>query len=155
MHRRMMAVAAMVASFGLGAAPEQGDLPKLQGRWEASVGRRKEFAVTLEVKGREVSATITPKIGPKLKASGELQLDETVSPRSLDWVKFSTVDGTEVPTLHSIYRLEGDRLIVRSGGFNDDRPKAFEKGGEGCWTDVLVFTRPEAAPKSDTVTSNP
>src|SRR4051794_5198922 len=102
MHRRLMAVAVLMVSFGLGAAPDQGDLPKLQGRWEASVGRRKEFAVTLEVKGREVSATITPKIGPKLKASGELQLDETASPRSLDWVKFSTLDGTEVPTVHSI-----------------------------------------------------
>ena len=66
--------------FRPGAAPEQGDLPRLQGRWEASVGRRKEFAVALEVKGREVSATITPKIGPKLRANGELQLDETVSP---------------------------------------------------------------------------
>ena len=52
-------------------------------------------------------------------------------------------------------RVEGDRLIVRSGGFNDDRPKAFEKGGEGCWTDVLVFTRPVEAPKADAVTSNP
>jgi uncharacterized protein (TIGR03067 family) len=155
MQRRLMVLAAVVASLGFGAAPEQGDLPKLQGRWEASVGRRKEFAVALEVKGREVSATITPKIGPKLKANGELQLDETVNPRSLDWVHFSTVDGTEVPTLHAIYRLEGNRLIVRSGGFNDDRPKVFEKGGEGCWTDVLVFTRPVEAPKADAVTSNP
>src|SRR5947209_163436 len=112
MHRRLLLVA-IVAGFGLGAAPEQGDLPRLQGRWEASVGRRKEFAVVLEVKGREVAATITPKIGPKLKANGELQLDESVSPRSLDWVKFSTADGTEVPPLHAIYRLEGDRLILR------------------------------------------
>ena len=155
MHRRLMVVAVVLTSFGLGAAPEQGDLPRLQGRWEASVGRRKEFVVSLEVKGREVSATITPKFGPKLKANGELQLDESASPRSLDWVKFSTPDGIEVPKLLSIYRLEGDRLIVRSGGFNDARPKAFEKGGAGCWSDVLVFTRPVEAPKADAVTSNP
>jgi uncharacterized protein (TIGR03067 family) len=155
MHARLLVMAAVASIFGLGAAPDQGDLPRLQGRWEASVGRRKEFAVTIEVKGREVAATITPKIGPKLKANGELQLDESVTPRSLDWVKFSTRDGTEVPTLHAIYRLEGDRLIVRSGGFNDDRPKAFEKGGEGVWTEVLVFTRPVEAPKADAVSSNP
>ncbi len=152
-HGMALALAVIVAGFGLDAAPEQGDLPKIQGKWEASVGRRKEFAVSLEVKGSEVSAMITPKVGPKLRASGEWQLDESASPRSLDWIKFSTVDGTEVPTLHSIYRLEGDRLILRSGGFNDDRPKAFEKGGEGCWTDVLVFTRPGSTPKADAISN--
>lgn len=153
MHGRWMMATVILA--GLGAAPEQGDLSRLQGRWEASVGRRKDFVVTLEVKGREVSATITPKVGPKLKARGELQLDEAANPRSLDWVRFSTPDGTEVPPLRAIYRLEGDRLIVRSGGFNDDRPKAFEKGGEGCWTDVLVFTRPAETSRADAVSSSP
>ena len=145
----------VVTALTMGAAPEKGDLGKLQGQWEASVGKKREIKVSLEVKGNEVSATITPKRGPKVKANGELQLDETVSPRSLDWVKFSTPDGIEVPKLQSIYRLEGDRLIVRSGGFNDARPKTFEAGGEGVWTDVLVFTRPSAAPKSDAVSSNP
>ena len=147
-------MALMVAGLGLGSAPDQGDLPRFQGRWEASVGRRKEFRVSLEVKGREVAATITPKVGPKLKANGELQLDESVSPRSLDWVKFSTVDGTEVPTLHAIYRLEGDRLIVRSGGFNDDRPKVFEKGGEGTGPRSWSSPGPTRPPKADAVGSS-
>jgi uncharacterized protein (TIGR03067 family) len=145
----------VVTVLAMGAAPEKGDLSKLQGQWEASVGKKREIKVALEVKGNEVSATITPKRGPKVKANGELQLDETVSPRSLDWVKFSTPDGIEVPKLLSIYRLEGDRLIVRSGGFNDARPKAFEAGGEGVWTEVLVFTRPATSIKSETVTSIP
>ena len=146
-------LATLMVLVGTGAAPETGDLSRIQGRWEAAVGRRKDFAVALEVKGREVSATITPKIGPKLRASGEVELDESASPRSIDWVRFSTLDGTEVPTLHGIYRIEGDRLIVRSGGFNDARPEKFEKGGEGCWTDILVFTRPDAAPKAEAVTT--
>jgi uncharacterized protein (TIGR03067 family) len=147
----------VVAALAMGADPEKekGDLSKIQGQWEASVGKKRDFKVSLEVKGNEVSATITPKRGPKLKANGELQLDESASPRSLDWVKFSTPDGIEVPKLQSIYRLEGDRLIVRSGGFNDTRPKTFEAGGEGVWTDVLVFTRPLAAPKSGAISSNP
>ena len=154
MRRWTLAIMAVFAGLGVAPDQDQGDLTRIQGHWEASVGRKKEFAVSLDVKGNEVSATITPRIGPKVKASGELQLDESVSPRSLDWVKFSTVDGTQVPTLHSIYRLEGDRLLVRSGGFNDDRPKAFEKGGEGVWTEVLVFKRPESTPKAESVTSN-
>ena len=124
------------------------DLAKIQGRWEASVGKKHEFAVVLEVKGNDVSATISPRRGPKLKANGALQLDPAASPRSLDWVKFSTADGIEVPKIQSIYRLEGDQLIVRSGGFNDARPKTFEAGGEGVWTQVLVFTRPASAEKT-------
>ena len=138
-----MAVLAIlvVSPVGLAADPDGGDLSKLQGRWQASVGRKSEIAVSLEIKGSEVSATISPKLGPKVRASGEVEIDETVTPRSLDWVKFSTIDGQEVPKLLSIYRIEGDRLYLRSGGFNDARPKGFEKGGEGIWTDVLVFTR--------------
>jgi len=154
MRVQSIILVALLATSTMGAEPEKGDLSRLQGRWEASVGKRRDFSVALEVKGNEVSATITPRRGPKLKASGELQIDEGASPRSLDWVKFSTPDGIEVPKLLSIYRLEGDRLLVRSGGFNDARPKAFEAGGEGVWTEVLVFTRP-APPKSDAVTSNP
>lgn len=144
----------LLAAASLGAAPEESDLSKLQGYWETSVGRRREISVTIEIKGNDVAATVTPKVGPKLRVSGELQVDEAASPRSLDWVKFSTLDGQEIPRLLSIYRLEGDRLVVRSGGFNDSRPKVFEKGGEGVWSEVVVFTRP-AAPKPDAVTSNP
>jgi len=153
--RQRWVLGLFVAVVGMGAAAENSDLNKLQGRWEASVGKKREFSVTLEVKGNEVAATIVPKRGPKLKANGELQLDESASPRSLDWVKFSTADGIEVPRLLSIYRLEGDRLYVRSGGFNDARPKAFEAGGEGIWTDVLVFTRPASPEKSKPVSTNP
>lgn len=146
---------AVLAVPAFGAAPEGSDLTRLQGRWEASVGRRKEISVALEIKGNDVSATIVPKLGPKVRASGELQLDEAASPRSLDWIKFSTLDGQEVPRVLSIYRLEGDRLIIRSGGFNDDRPARFEKGGEGPWTDVLVFSRPVAPKAAESVSMNP
>ncbi len=151
MRIRTLSVVAVLAS-ALGAAPEGSDLGRLQGRWEASVGKKREFSVSLDVKGNEVSATITPRRGPKVRASGELQIDEAASPRALDWVNFSTPDGIEVPRLLSIYRLEGDRLILRSGGFNDARPRAFEAAGEGVWSEVLVFTRPQEAPKTAAVT---
>ena len=153
--RSLMILSVMIVP-AMGAEPEAGsDLSKIQGRWEATVGKKRDFAVCLEVKGNDVSATISPKRGPKLKASGELQLDPKVSPRSLDWVKFSTPDGIEVPKVLSIYRLEGDKLIVRSGGFNDARPKSFEAGGEGLWTQVMVFTRPASTEKAPSVGSNP
>jgi uncharacterized protein (TIGR03067 family) len=152
MSFRRFSISLVLLVMTMGAGPESGDLSKLQGRWEASVGKRQEFSVTLEVKGNDVSATISPKKGPKVKASGELQINEKASPRSLDWLKFSTPDGIEVPKMLSIYRLEGDRLYVRSGGFNDARPKAFEAGGEGLWSEVMVFNRPA---KTEAVTANP
>lgn len=156
MRLRSLMILSVLIVPAMGAEPESGsDLSKMQGRWEATVGKKREFSVSLEVKGNEVSATIVPKRGPKLKASGELQLDPTVTPRSLDWVKFSTPDGIEVPKVLSIYRLEGEKLILRSGGFNDTRPKSFEAGGEGVWTEVMVFTRPAPPEKSATVSSNP
>src|SRR3954452_25564271 len=109
MRFRALPWIAMIAAPMMGAAPEGSDLSRLQGRWEASVGKRGEFAVCLEVRGNEVAATIAPKRGPELTANGELQLDEAASPRTLDWVKFATPEGIEVPRVLSIYRLEGDR----------------------------------------------
>jgi uncharacterized protein (TIGR03067 family) len=156
MRLRSLMILSVLTVPAMGAEPEaSGDLGKLQGRWEATVGKKRDFSVALEVKGNDVSATISPKRGPKLKANGELQLDPTASPRSLDWVKFSTPDGIEVPKVLSIYRLEGDKLIVRSGGFNDSRPKSFEAGGEGVWTEVMTFTRPATTEKAATASNNP
>jgi uncharacterized protein (TIGR03067 family) len=156
MRLRSLMILLVLIVPAMGADPETGsDLSKIQGQWEASVGKKHDFSVVLEVKGNDVSATIKPKRGPKLKASGELQLDPMTSPRSLDWVKFSTPDGIEVPKILSIYRLEGEKLIVRSGGFNDTRPTSFEAGREGVWTDVMVFTRPKSTEKAATIGSNP
>ena len=156
MRLRSLMILSMLITPAMAAEPEAAsDLGKIQGRWEASVGKKREMAVALEVKGNDVSATISPKRGPKLKASGALQLDPKASPGSLDWVNFSTPEGIEVPRLLSIYRLEGDRLIVRSGGFNDARPRSFEAGGEGIWTEVMVFTRPAATTTTASAGSHP
>jgi uncharacterized protein (TIGR03067 family) len=119
----------------------EGDLARLQGRWRATVGAKSRTTVVLEIKGRTVSATIAPARGLKVRASGELRLDETASPKALDWVKLTTRDGQEVPDLAAIYRLDGDRLVLRSGGFNDPRPTEF-KAGPGLWDSVLIFERP-------------
>lgn len=129
----------------VGAAPEMsGDIAKLQGRWETRVGAKKEVGVVLVIKGCSVTATITTPVGMKVRAVGELKLDEATQPKSLDWVKFKTPDGLDVPELQAIYRLDGNRLTLRSGGFNDERPTAFEPG-DGIWADVLLFDRAAVA----------
>ncbi|WP_422929381.1 TIGR03067 domain-containing protein [Singulisphaera sp. PoT] len=125
-----------------GAAPiVDGDLARLQGQWEAKVGQKKATKVRLEIKGHTVNATFLTPHGIKIKAEGEVNIDESTSPKALDWVKFTTLDGEEVPEVRAIYRIEGDRLVIRSGGFNDQRPKEFNPG-EGVWAAVLVFERP-------------
>lgn len=133
----------LLVALTSGAAPStlNGDLAKLQGRWETKVGLRKATVVRLEFKGKTVAATISTPQGRKIQADGEVKIDESVQPKALDWVKFTTLDGEEVPEMHAIYRLEGKRLLIRSGGFNDERPTEFNPG-EGVWAKVLVFERP-------------
>jgi uncharacterized protein (TIGR03067 family) len=126
-----------------GAAPTskvEGDLSKLQGRWETKVGLKKGTIVRLEIKGRSVAATILTPQGMKIQADGEVKINETVTPKAVDWVKFTTVDGEEIPEVRGIYRFEGDRFYLRSGGFNDERPTGFD-AGQGVWAAVLVFQR--------------
>lgn len=132
---------AVVAAVGAAPASSDGDLSRLQGRWETKVGLRKATVVALEIKGNAVAATISTPQGRTIQADGELRLDETTTPKALDWVKFTTLDGEEVPEMRAIYRLEEGRLYIRSGGFNDDRPTQFD-AGEGVWANVLIFQRP-------------
>src|SRR3954464_8159124 len=113
----------LVVTLFWGASPAvDGDLARLQGRWQTKIGLRKATVVLIEIKGRSVAATISTPQGRKIQADGELKIDETTSPKALDWVKFTTIDGEEVPEMHAIYRLEDNRLFIRSGGFSDQRP---------------------------------
>jgi uncharacterized protein (TIGR03067 family) len=126
-----------------GASPSvDGDLARLQGRWQTKIGLRKATVVMIVIKGNAVAATISTPQGREIKADGQLKIDENASPKALDWVKFTTIDGEEVPEMHAIYRLEDGRLFIRSGGFNDQRPTEFNPG-DGVWAKVLVFQRPE------------
>jgi uncharacterized protein (TIGR03067 family) len=143
-NRFLSALLLLISSAGASPAASPSvtdDVARLQGRWQTRVGAKKEVRVALEIRGSQVDATITTKLGLKVKASGAIRVNESTSPRSLDWVGFKTPDGQDVPDLLAIYRLEGDRFTLRSGGFNDERPTDFEPG-EGMWADVLVFERP-------------
>ena len=143
MRGSWFAVALVVVAAGRPARADEGDLARLQGCWTTAVGSARLNTVTLEIKGRSVSATVRTAQGVSVRADGELRLDEAVQPKALDWVGFTTSDGQEVPEVRGIYRLEGDRLFVRSGGFGEDRPTEF-RAGDGIWARVLVFERPQA-----------
>jgi uncharacterized protein (TIGR03067 family) len=116
------------------------DLTLLQGRWTARAGARREVKVLLDIKGRKATATIKTPHGAKLLLTGEVKLDETTSPRRLDWINFTGADQQEFPPLLGIYSLKGDRFTVCNGGLKGARPSAF-KPGDGILADVVVFER--------------
>jgi uncharacterized protein (TIGR03067 family) len=116
------------------------DLGRLQGRWTAQAGAKRLVQVVLEVQGREVDAFITLPRGIKLRAHGELRIDETTSPRTLDWVKFNGPDDADLPDILGIYKLENDTLTVVNGGLHGGRPREF-KPGEGLLGELVTFRR--------------
>jgi uncharacterized protein (TIGR03067 family) len=125
------------------AVSRDGDLTRLQGRWTAKAGTRHEIHVVIEIKGRGVCATIKTPKGLDFQVQGELKLDETTSPRSLDWKKLIGPDQQPLPEIAAVYKIDGDTFTVCNGGFLGARPKEF-KPGEGVLADVVVFHRLDA-----------
>ena len=128
------------ALAGTEAIPADTDLGRLQGRWTARAGARREVRVVLIIQSRRVDATIITPQGARFQVQGEVRLDETTSPRSLDWVNFSGADQQEFPQISAIYKLDRDTFTLCNGGMNGTRPKEF-KPGDGALADVVVFER--------------
>ena len=101
---------------------------------------RREVKVFLTIQGRRVDATIKTPQGVSFEVQGEVRLDETTSPRRLDWVNFSGADQQEFPQIPAIYKLDRDTFTLCNGGMNGTRPKEF-KPGDGALADVVVFER--------------
>jgi uncharacterized protein (TIGR03067 family) len=119
------------------------DLGRLQGRWTARAGARRQIRVALLVHGHQVDATITTPQGLCIKLRGEVNLDDSTAPRHIDWIKFTGADQQEFPPIAGIYKLNGDHFTVCNGGMNGARPSAF-KSGDGVLTEVVVFQREQA-----------
>jgi len=128
------------ALAGTESIPADTDLARLQGRWTARAGARREVRVFLTIQGRRVDATIKTPQGISFEVQGEVRLDETTSPRSLDWVNFTGADQQEFPQIPAIYKLDRDTFTLCNGGMNGTRPKEF-KPGDGALADVVVFER--------------
>lgn len=124
-----------------------GDLAGLQGVWTGAAGARKKIAVTMEIKGSSVSVKIQPPVGATISATGEIRLDVTTAPKSLDWVRFTALDGQPLPEILGIYELRGDTFKICTGGPDNPRPSAFQPG-EGMLADVVIFTRRLETPAS-------
>jgi uncharacterized protein (TIGR03067 family) len=133
-------LACFFSAAGAESLPKDGDLGRLQGRWAARAGARREIRVTLDIQGRQVEADIATPQGLRIRVRGELKLDETASPRNLDWIKFAGADQQELPAIPAIYKIDRDTFTVCNGGLNGSRPREF-KAGDGVLADVVVFRR--------------
>jgi uncharacterized protein (TIGR03067 family) len=130
------------------------DLGRLQGRWTARAGSRKEIQVALTIEGRRVDFDVNTAQGIRFRAQGEVKLDEKTSPRKLDWINFSSADQQEFPQIPGIYKLDGDSFTVCNGGMNGSRPKEF-KPGDGVLSEVVVFQRERVAAADKTKPAAP
>jgi uncharacterized protein (TIGR03067 family) len=144
----MTIVASSLASIkvcgGAETIPSGSDLGRLQGRWTARAGARREVRVVLEIKGHQATASIKTPHGMRLLLEGEVTLDETTSPRRVDWTKFTGADQQEFGPVLGIYRVKGDRFTVCNGGLDKPRPREF-KAGDGLLAEVVVFERERPA----------
>jgi uncharacterized protein (TIGR03067 family) len=143
MRSTLLALLLSVSSVTLAPAFEKapsGDLAKLQGRWSAKAGPRRNIAVELEVAGSRAQVRIKTPHGKTIEVQGEIKIDEKVEPHALDWVKFNGYDDQELPEIAAIYELRGDIFKVCNGGPNNNRPTEF-KPGEGLLADLLEFQR--------------
>ena len=119
----------------------KGDLGKLQGKWTAKVGPEKNIPLVMTVKGNAVTLAFTGRDGAERELKGEIKLDDAAKPhKTLDWVKFTRLNGEEAPANLAIYELDGKTLKVCSGGPGNERPTEF-KAGEGGPPNLIVLTK--------------
>ena len=117
-----------------------GDLLKMQGDWTAQVGPEKKFRVGLTVKGHAVEVTFHDPEGQERTVKGKIVVNESATPKTIDWVGFTRPDGQDTPIALSIYKLSDDEFTVCGGAPGGERPKEF-KAGDGGPPNLLPFTR--------------
>jgi uncharacterized protein (TIGR03067 family) len=128
------------------AEKKEGDLAKLAGTWKTMAGPNKDVPLTLKIEGKKATATFTTPEGDEVTMKGEVKLDETVTPKTIDFVNFKRPDGEDTQDTLGIYTFDGDELRVCNGGPGEGRPKEF-KEGDGGPPNVLIFKREAAAAK--------
>ena len=117
-----------------------GDLARLQGRWVTKAGPRRTMVVCLNIEGNKATLDIRTPQGLKFNATGELRINESVSPATLDWVGFTGLDSQDLPDIPAIYEIKGESFKVCNGGPNSSRPLEFGPG-ESILADIHVFER--------------
>ena len=125
----------------------KGDLAKFQGKWSTKIGPDGGFDATIDIKDKILTLKLTTPDGQDFELTGEVKLDEAAKPhKTIDWTKFKSPAGDDVPENLGIYKLEDDDTIkVCNGGPGNDRPSEFktEEGGAHVITLKRVVDKPK------------
>lgn len=116
-----------------------GDVGKFQGSWTGLGGPSKNVPFTVTFAGQKATLAFEAQ-GQELKIEGEYKLNEKADPKTIDWVNFKNPSGDPVPENLGIYKFDGDKITLCSGGPGNERPKEF-KGGEDGPPNLQVITR--------------
>jgi uncharacterized protein (TIGR03067 family) len=144
---RRLSMALLIASLPLTFAAaddpaKKDDLAKLQGDWKAMVGPNKDRPVTFAIKDKEITVKFTSGDGQVLNLKGELKLNESASPRTIDFVKFKN-EGEAMDDSLGLYKIEGDTLTLCVGAPGDARPAEFKAGDGDEPPHLWTFARPK------------
>jgi len=124
---------------------KKGDLAKFQGEWKTKL---REIDLKLTIKEKKVVASFTNDEGKELSLDGEIALDETATPKRVDFLKFHGPNGNEMKDNLGIYTIEGEKITICLGGAGNDRPTEF-KNGDGGTPTLVVLERTDAKPAGD------
>lgn len=102
----------------------QGDLARIQGRWEGTFAGGGEIAI--EIKGDAVTATFPNDADAEITMRGRLRIDEAKG--TMDWTGLRVIGevakGEKVPDFLGIYTIEGGELVYCGDA---QRPKEFDE----------------------------
>jgi uncharacterized protein (TIGR03067 family) len=147
MHRISFALIVAVTTTAFAQDDKKDDLAKIQGKWEAKVGPNKDIPLTIEFKDKSAKIFLSFN-GEDREMKGEFKLDETKSPKEWTWTKFENPQGNAVEDNLAIYKLDGDKLTICSGGPGNERPKEFKAGDDGA-PNLVELTRVKDEKKAE------
>jgi uncharacterized protein (TIGR03067 family) len=123
-------------------AEAKDDLAKLQGDWKTMIGPNKDRLVTFAIKDRSMACKYTTEDGQILDLKGEITLNESATPRTIDFVKFKN-GGEDMDDSLGLYKVEGDTLTICVSSPGDPRPTEFKAGEGGDHPGLWIFKRPK------------
>ncbi len=136
-----------------------GDLAALQGTWTTGNGvfhgPGKE---TMTIQGDNLVTLAKGARGMELRFQGRIQLDESASPKTIDFLDVK-VGTRKQPNALGIYQLDGDTLTLHKSGRGRPRSNVFETGSEqgrvATWTRGTVVVQGRPTPGITEGTSKP
>lgn len=128
----------------------EGDLAELQGTWTTGTGMfHGPGREIMTIRGDDLVVVGRPQKGAEARYQSRIKLDETTSPRSID---FLTVKNGSKPgqNARGIYELNGESLTIHRSGPGRPRSSVFKNGSEAGR--VAVWTRGTVVVSGSTAT---